>query len=760
MKRVLADALVALIALTAAAGLADQASAAGTSLQITLTRVSPVAVGPATALVVSGTAHNPGDSVVKHAGVRLRLHPGVLDGREAIDDWLSEGTLTPADTVLPGTAKLRAVGPGATTGFTITVPAGQLGLGTLSGFGPRGFTLESAAGTAQLGTLRSTFVWVPAPPSTRTRLSLIVPITATQPSTRAGSPTEQAAAAMLPGGRLQRLLSATEDKALAWAIDPALLAAAQRVIADGVSHDLSSTGQSSTPDSTGGDGSASAGSSSSSTPGSPGTTTTVADAAKVEAAGTWLSQFRADRRGRGLIGLPYADPDLTATLRSRASIPLLRGADALGRQVTLEALGMHIDTTIAFPANGKLNNTTATRLAANARTAVLLASATQPPDPQIAYTPTGRSTVKAGDQALEGLLYDEQLSGLLRDSGGRSDAAAVQTLLAQMAAITRERPETRHLLAVTPRTWNPNPAGVRALIAALRSAPWVSLRGFNDLRDTPAQTPRTAIKYGTKAKNGELPIGHISAVLAMSRDLTTFAPALKDPDPVISPLRERVTSLLSVNWRTERDRLGDVRSDVRQDVDRLVGAVRLQGGGTKLFTAKSANIPLTVDNSTPYTVRLLVRLKPSSGQLSFPGDVTVTAPANQRTIVLVPTRAVANGNVKVEAKLLTAAGGQLGSSLTFTVRVRPSWETRGMIVAGVVLGLLLVFGLLRGIRRDRARVPPDAVPDVDEQASQRADSPVPGVPGVPGGRASGLRSTDGSSTPEETRDPAMPRETR
>jgi hypothetical protein len=55
------------------------------------------------------------------------------------------------------------------------------------------------------------------------------------------------------------------------------------------------------------------------------------------------------------------------------------------------------------------------------------------------------------------------------------------------------------------------------------------------------------------------------------------------------------------------------------------------------------------------------------------------------------------------------------------VRVRREWETRGIIGIGTLLALLLAVGLLRGVRRDRTRVRPEDVPDVDDLASATGD---------------------------------------
>jgi hypothetical protein len=274
----------------------------------------------------------------------------------------------------------------------------------------------------------------------------------------------------------------------------------------------------------------------------------------------------------------------------------------------------------------------------------------------------------------------------------------------------------------------------------------VSLASLDTLRKATGP-PRDDPTYLRTAAKAQLPVGTITGALALSRDLDTFAPVLLDPDPVLQPLREQIASLLSVAWRGRRDQLSVARQQVADNVTGLVGGVRLLvGSKKKLFTARSAPIQMTVDNDTIYPVTVMVRLKPQSGQLTFATTKLFTAPPKQQTPTLIQARAIANGNVVVEGVLLTKTGKALGPSHTFIVRVRPNWESRGMIIAGGFLGLLFIIGLLRGIRRRRPRVPPEAVPDVDDLATRRADEASVATAPAP-------LSTD-------IRKPAMPRETR
>ena len=689
-------------------------AAGRTGLQLSLTKVSPAAVGLDDEVVVTGTVRNLDSAPKKNVRIALWLRPQVLPDREAIDTWLATGTLTTADHQLPDPALIRSLPAGQSAQFRIDVPPGQAGLFSGSSFGPRAIALQARVGGQRAATLRSTLVWAPNEITTPTRLSVLVPITSATASTHAGEPTAQIADELLPGGRLDRVLTAAHNSAMAWAVDPAVLTAADRLSSSGIDRrpDDADLKAASTDD-----------------PNATATTTTpsasatgaaaITDQAAKSGAQDWLTSFRTESRSRGLFGLPYADPDVTSVLQSSRGIPLIRHSDALGRAATVKTLGRPIDTTLALPADGRINAVATRNLIRLKRTTVVLAAGAQRPNPEIDYTPTGRSTIHSSAGSLAGLLYDEQLSTLI-SAGASRTPAATQTLLAQLAAITMEQPgTTRHLLAVTPRTWNPDPTAVRTMMNALESAPWISVRGIRELQDA-SGPPRVAPIYHQAQVKAELPIGSISAAQVLDRGLTTFAPILVDQAPV-QPMRERIASLLSVAWRQDSTDRVQARSDVADDVNGLVGGVRL-GTSNYLFTARENRIPVTVLNKTNYRIHVIVRLKPRSGQLTFGGNEAVTVEPGKSSQVRVEAHAVASGNVVVEGKLLSSTGVALGPAVNFTVRVRPDWERWGMIVIGSLLGFLLVIGLLRGLRRNRTRnrVPIEAVPDVDELATQRA----------------------------------------
>nr|WP_269327043.1 DUF6049 family protein [Kineosporia mesophila] len=705
-------------------------AAASRNLQLTLSRVSPTSVTAQDDLVVTGVARNFSARALKNVTVSLRFSYTALDGRDAVVDWVEKGDVATTGTLLKS-QDLGSIRAKQSVPFTLTVPAGGLGLSSWSSsFGPRPFSLvASSAAGRQLDAIRSTLVWAPQGSDSKLGLTLLAPLTSVVPSTTAGLATEEAAAELLPDSRLSRILTATDDPAIGWAVDPALLAAAQSLKEGGISDAATKDDE----EADGDEPTSSSSASPSQPPDNEAATELGISNETAKTAGTaWLSRITSGRKKRTVLGLPYADTDLNSLLKGGKSSGLLRQSDKLGESIEKEALGSSLYSRIAWPADGQISRQAIDGLVDTGHQSVILSEGQQPADPEISYTPNGKSTVRSKDNTLTGLLYDDELSGLFTDSGRDPGAETTQTMLAVLAAISTESAVTtsdsqsRQVLAVAPRNWDPRPGDVQRLTSALREASWVSLSSLKKLGQSSA-VDRESHRYGRKALRSELPKGNLSNALAMDRELGNIAPALINNQDVVQRLEQRITSLLSYAWRSDLDGQAQARRAVMDDVGDLTGKVQLLiGTESKVFTARSALIPVTVDNKTDFDLRVSVSFSAGSGQLKIdrqPDPVTILA--GHRQSFRVEATAIATGNVLVQTKLLTGEGTKqrvLGSPQTFEVKVRPKWESWGMIGMAVLLGLLLLVGLLRSFRRNKTRpkVPLSTIPDIDDEATRAA----------------------------------------
>jgi hypothetical protein len=102
-------------------------------------------------------------------------------------------------------------------------------------------------------------------------------------------------------------------------------------------------------------------------------------------------------------------------------------------------------------------------------------------------------------------------------------------------------------------------------------------------------------------------------------------------------------------------------------------------------------------------VRLEVTAPSPKLQVVRPRSSALTLQAGQRTGVRVPVRALASGLVTLQARLITPSGAQIGASQAVQVRLQPtdSWL---LTAVGVGVGLVVLVGLVRSLRRPRRRV--------------------------------------------------------
>nr|WP_240897117.1 DUF6049 family protein [Kineococcus vitellinus] len=592
-------------------------------------------------------------------GLRARLvaQRSAAVARSALDRWArADGT---ASTRAGAASEAAVVGDGALAAgraaeVVLTLPASALGAAP----GAHPAAVEVSDDGGRVGIAR-TFL-VSAPPQTpRTLLTLLLPLVAGRDASAAGL----AAAVGASGeGRLRRLLAAGADPRTAWAVDPALVAAA-RAAGGG-------TGE---------------------------------PARLVEG---WLADLRAAAVDRDVLALPHGDPDLVALERSPAGAALLAEAAAAGRGV-LDELGARVRPDVAWPADQAADTgVLAFAAGAGART-VVLDDGCLVPDGDLTYTPAGRATPSAGGTALTGLVADRTASSVLAGAADADQVVLVrQRLLAEVATTTLQRPsDPRSLLLVAPRSFAPAPGAVERLVADLEASGWARWQSLSQLLEVPDPgVPRSAPTLPAPLARAALPPGHVAAVAAALGDVDDFASALGGTEPALVEQRSAALLLLGASWRGHLGALPTARAQLSQSLAALAGAVGIVGGSVRNLAAERSELPITVVNELGVPVQVDLVLRPRSPRVQLDAVPRQTVAARSQQRVAVPVRALANGSVVVEAQLRTPAGSPLGDPVEVDLNVRADVEDWISAVVGGGAGALLVLGLVRAVRRGRRRV--------------------------------------------------------
>jgi hypothetical protein len=197
----------------------------------------------------------------------------------------------------------------------------------------------------------------------------------------------------------------------------------------------------------------------------------------------------------------------------------------------------------------------------------------------------------------------------------------------------------------------------------------------------------------------------VTVTQTLRSDLSALAEVLASPSEVTGDLQRSTLGLLSSSWRGHPAQLTVRRGVVTRQVHQLVGKLHVLPTRAN-FLATNASLPFTVANDLDQRVTGL-RLKVTAPnprlevrqEVSDPVDV---APGT-RVRVEVPVRAIAAGRVSLTAQLLTPSGRELGAPVSVQVRTQPP-GTWAMWVIGAVVGLVLLVGVVRAVRRPRRDV--------------------------------------------------------
>ncbi|GAB2678441.1 DUF6049 family protein [Thalassiella azotivora] len=756
--------------------------------------VGPQSLVPGSTLVVRVTVTNAADEPADLTA-QLSVRRPRLSSRSAVEAW-AQGTFARGAVVVSqplGTP----LAPGESRTLDLSVPADDLALpDDPFQWGPRGVEVSVAGAGGREAVVRTFTVWEPAPGGYEpTRITVLVPVVAGPPRPATGLLDPRSFAEVTgEGGRLRAVLDAAAVPGVSWAVDPAVVdpalpAAAEDGSAGDVPPDDGDGGTQGAPGAAPGT-TATQGPDQGDGTGSPDPTAgddTAGDDTDEGTPGrtiaTWQQDLAAAVGDREVVALPYGDPDTAALVHAG-----LGGVHDLAEQrgdgVVSAALRTTARTDVAWPVSGSLDESVLTHLLGAGRTAVVLSAGAQPLSRPVGTTTTGRSVVDVpGTGAAAGLLVDTGLSTVLgRDTadtagpGGPDGPAVVedtgpagtaQRLLAETAALTLERPfDPRHVLVTAPRDWAPQDGDLAT--RALTTAPWLQVQPLGALLDSPPpDLARGGLLYPATDRDDELSASVLRRAAAAAERARDTASVLDDPVPALADADAAVVAASSAQWRERRGRWLEAVSGYEQQVAERAQAIRVLPGSSLNVVSSNVSLPVTVVNGLDADATVRVQLRPRSQRLVAEETATVQVPAGGQRRVTVPVRAVGNGDTDVLVQLLTPSGEVLGEPVTITVRVRADWETRGTLVIGAVVAVVLLVGLVRAIRRGRRRraltedrVPTDGGPEaVATGQPAPAQQPAPTGPSEPTSASAADGNAPARSAPPGTV-PADDEETR
>ncbi|MEH0545476.1 DUF6049 family protein [Streptomyces sp. B21-105] len=744
---------------------AKASSDAGT-VAVAVDSLTPAAPGDGDTVTVSGTVTNNGKQAVTDAHVGLSVG-APLTTRSAIDSAAGHADALPADGTEVGgkyVAAFAKLTPGVAEPFTISVPVGKLGLDK-DGVYPLSVALSGETSAKQweqvLGVQRTFLPWQPDAAGTRTRTTVLWPLTSgVHMTAETGSNAQQTpvflnddlAHEIAPGGRLDQLLSLGRALDVTWVIDPDLLASV-----DAMTGSYGIRGEGDAP--------------------TAGTRQAVAK--------QWLADLQSAVTGKEVVALPFADPDLASLAHNgtgvTGSLNQLKAATDVAATTVETVLHVTPNTDFAWPVEGAVDPSIV-KVATSAGADKVIARSDSLTDGDLSYTPSAARPIGGGTTAV---VADARLSTAFQGDLTRASATtlAVQEFLAQSLELNLQTDKQRSIVVAPQRMQTASQA--RALsqaLTTLQTGTWSQsqpLAAAAKAKPDPRASTRVPSKnsYPSALRKQQLPRSAFEQMAETQEELDNFKVILAREARVVTPFGRAINREMSTSWRGRSTEASAFRQSVRAYLDTLTGQVKLiDKSGTKL-SGRSATIPVTVQNNLVQGVdHLILRLTSTNPtRLEIVGDdyaeQRITVSGGHTSTVKFPTSANVNGQTRVIAQLYTEDGQKYGQAVAFEVKVTEITATVMLVIGGGVL-LLVLAGFRMYTQRKRAAArateEPDEAQETGEAGSGAADEPAAGQEnpgdaedhtgeesGVPTGPDTPQQPSDGTpDTAAESADPS------
>lgn len=407
-----------------------------------------------------------------------------------------------------------------------------------------------------------------------------------------------------------------------------------------------------------------------------------------------------------VVPLPLASPSVpalvTAGLTSDLESQMVRGRD-----LASGLLGIPLSTTLFRPPGSALSNASIGALAGLDVETILVDAETLPPPPGLNLSPPATAVVNGGVRGNLGAVTPDPGVGSMLDTDIGDPSLQAQWVIGALSAIYFEQPGVDRGAAIMfGENDVPNPELLRALFLRLRRA-------------SPEVSPRAGWLRSVKASRLSLttvsaPFDQRELVPSRVQTLSpTFLAELGRARETIEqlesftdqagPFVERLKNLLLISEAAhftddEREGLAFLRA-VRRSVNREFDKVQPPSGTSVTLTSRRGVIPITVTNSTGYSLRLRVTLLSPRLEFLQEGETRVVVLDRPRQALTFPVLAQTTGRFPVRILLRTPRGAHIAES-RIVVR-STAYNSRALLITIAAAFFLLFLWARRLLHRGR-----------------------------------------------------------
>lgn len=660
-----------------------------TGITVSLDSLTPVVPTPTDTLQLAGSVTNTSNSTIEGISVDLRISQSAISDRTQIAR-MTAGTEAPNTYgVSGGNAIVKTkLTPGSSAVWNLSLPMANLGLGNTGVYGLR-VDARAEQDSEQADSTQTFIPWFPNPKLVKpTKVVWLWPIT-NWPDQNANLVflNDRTPQEVLPGGRLDRLLNLgiSGGGQVEWVMDPQLLASVNGMI-DGYQV--------------------------------AGNEGTVIAGSSPQAATDWLAKARTGLASASVGASAYAFPDVTALTRAKMPDEVVQ-ATTSAPEIVSSLLSRPVTSNLGWPAGNRTDTKTLSLLQKTGiRNVILDRSALVP-----AENDTGdisSAVIRTESGPLSAILTDRALSGSLGSSTSSAQDAllARQRFMAEAGVLTATSQSSNRIVAIGPDPrWDPNPAVVTDILAALKTSPFMRSTTLTQLlSDTPKDVPRTLAPMTAGGRRAALSPSYLKRISETQDNLEIFSSILNEPGTITEKYSNALLRATSGAWRVERGEGSKLLDSIDAELSTEMGQVRVLSGGVKNFSSETGEIPITISNdlAVPVTVGMTLTGNPPI-RLTAQKFAPLVIPANRKVSTQISAQVRGNGELTAKVQLTNATGVPYGEPSQVTLRssAYANAATWVVVVAFLLLTLLLLVNSIRR-RRQRALESPDDGGNVNE----------------------------------------------
>lgn len=122
------------------------------------------------------------------------------------------------------------------------------------------------------------------------------------------------------------------------------------------------------------------------------------------------------------------------------------------------------------------------------------------------------------------------------------------------------------------------------------------------------------------------------------------------------------------------------------------------------IVSRESKVPVSVQNNYDRQVRVRVHAKATDPAVTVEKFVSLTIPANSRKDALIPISIISGGEYKLKVWVTTFTDLRLGETIYMNLTVNPNVEVVIIIAFGLLIGVLVILGAIRMVRRSKSGV--------------------------------------------------------